>query len=356
MNENQINPNNIFEEKKKRKRYGIFILLFLVLLGIGYSYLQTLLNITGTTTVDKNTWDVYWDNLQVSSGSVAIGDDDSTAVINPTSKTDITFTVSLDKPGDFYEFTVDAVNEGSIDAMIESYSLSITGMEDIPAYLDYRITYYDDIPIVEKQLLKSGVTETLKVKVSYKKDIIASDLPENNESLTFNFAIHYIQADNTGGAVRQTKITVSDKNFYVGQDVPSGATLYGEDEIDTAIHAFNDHPVFMKHYLTTNRVLLSTVGFEVDGNVYYLKTGVGNYEYNNEVVNGLFPGNNCSELPAIMDGITRNATWCSYNYVSGSFEWEIVFDEYGDGVGVFHFGEGCGYKFTRSFCGNKRDW
>ena len=66
-----------------QRRY-LFTVLVLLLLGIslGYALLTTNLNIVGTTVVKDNKWDIYFDNVQVSSGSVSA----STPVID-TNKT-----------------------------------------------------------------------------------------------------------------------------------------------------------------------------------------------------------------------------------------------------------------------------
>ena len=55
----------------------------------------------------------------MTNGSVSIGTGDKAAVITPNDTTEVTYEVTLAKPGDFYEFTVDAVNAGTVDAIID---------------------------------------------------------------------------------------------------------------------------------------------------------------------------------------------------------------------------------------------
>ena len=88
-------------------------------LGIGYSFLTTTLSINGTADVDANTWNIYWDNVQVKTGSVS-GTQVTTAPTIDTNKTTVSFQVNLKQPGEYYEFTVDAKNDGSIDAMVDT--------------------------------------------------------------------------------------------------------------------------------------------------------------------------------------------------------------------------------------------
>ena len=54
------------------KRRMIYFSLFFVFLFIsmGYAYLNTSLSITGDTTIAGNTWDIHFENLNVSENSV----------------------------------------------------------------------------------------------------------------------------------------------------------------------------------------------------------------------------------------------------------------------------------------------
>ena len=176
-----------------RRRY-LFTVLIIILLSIslGYALLTTNLNIVGTTIVKDNKWDIYFDNVQVSSGSVSA----STPAID-TNKTTVSYSVNLNLPGDYFEFTVDAVNAGTIDGMISAVSNKLNGTEitTLPNYLEYSVSYSDGIAIQNNHLLESGKTETYKVRVGYKKDISATDLPSTEQTLNLTFSVTYVQAD-----------------------------------------------------------------------------------------------------------------------------------------------------------------
>ena len=96
----------------KNKKYTLFLIVLLCI-SIGYAVLNTTLNINGKSSISKNTWDVHFDNVVVNSGSVE-------AIKIPTIEnyTTLDFEAKLNLPGDYYEFTVDVVNNGTIDAMI----------------------------------------------------------------------------------------------------------------------------------------------------------------------------------------------------------------------------------------------
>ena len=89
----------------------IFILL-IVGLGLGYDYINSDLNINGTAQVNHANWDIHWANVQVTNGSVSAS---SPTISNGTT---VNYSVILNQPGDYYEFTVDDVNAGEIIGLL----------------------------------------------------------------------------------------------------------------------------------------------------------------------------------------------------------------------------------------------
>ena len=191
--------------RKKKNSLILGMILLVLALGIGYAAISTTLNISGTTDVDSNTWNVYFDNVQVMSGSVAAEPPEI-----DTSLTTVSFSVHFTEPGQFYEFMVDAKNDGSIDAMIESVVKTVNGNTTIPNYLKYTVTYEDDVEIRENHLLASNTQETYKVRLEYRDDIDPNDLPETDQSLAVVFGTPFIQADSGAEEVR--------KVVYFGSD------------------------------------------------------------------------------------------------------------------------------------------
>ena len=186
--------------KDRKKTFVYLLIILLVSIGIGYAFLNQDLTINGTGKVTANNWSIYFDNIVFNSGNVALSTGDSAAAINSTTLTDVTYTITLQKPGDVYEFTVDVVNDGSLDAMVSTVSNKLGGVEidathPLPNYLNYSVTYDDGVAIAPNHLLEAGDTETYKVRLEYKTDITANDLPTANQTLTINFSVEYVQAD-----------------------------------------------------------------------------------------------------------------------------------------------------------------
>ena len=192
---------------RRNKKSSILYLLLLLIVGlsVGYSLLSANLRINGTSKINSSSWNVHFANLEVSDGSVELSSEDVGAAIDST-ETKVEYTVTLNKPGDFYEFKVDAVNEGTINAMVENYTITMNDapITDFPSYLEYIISYEDGIRILPNQRLDAGHSETILVRVEFKRDIEVAQLPAENQSITFKFGVNYIQADSTAMDVRLT--------------------------------------------------------------------------------------------------------------------------------------------------------
>ena len=178
------------KHKKRMDRLFILVIVCFAFLGIGYSYISTSLNINGTANVTAASWDVHFDNLNVTDGSVT-----TTTPADITSDTTIEFAATLEEPNDFYEFTVDVKNEGTMDAMIDSFSISPELTTAQAKYLEYTVTYSDGVELEDKQELKVGTTETLKVRFSYIENEDKTNYPTEDQTFTIEFTVTYTQAD-----------------------------------------------------------------------------------------------------------------------------------------------------------------
>ena len=194
--------------RNKRSLYSLLVVLFLCL-GLGYAALTTNLSINGTAHVDNATWNVYWDNVQVTSGSVTA----PTPTIS--NQTTLSYEITLSQPGDFFEFTVDAVNDGSMDAMIESINSTINGaaITSLPNYLNYEVTYSDGTALQTKQELLHNTTETYKVRIEYNTDVNANDLPSTDQTLNLQFSVTYVQRTENAIEVEHG-VTIYTSNLY----------------------------------------------------------------------------------------------------------------------------------------------
>ena len=200
--------------KRKDKKSKIFLMLALILcITIGYAALTTTLNITGNSEIKNAKWDIHFANLVVDDTSV----DATTPATIDSNKTTVNYVVNLVKPGDSYSFTVDVVNEGTIDGMVSI--VSNTGLTaEQQKYVQYSITYANGVELKEKDGLKAGAKNNIKVKVKYKDDINAEDLPQTNQALNLTFTVEYVQADDTANfpppPIMETYAPRSSHNYH----------------------------------------------------------------------------------------------------------------------------------------------
>ena len=178
---------------RKQEATKNIILLLILIIGLGYAILQENLNITGASSLNNPTWNIHWANVQVASGSVSA----STPTIS--NQTTVIYSVTLNNPGDYYEFTVDAVNEGTLDAMIETINSKLNGatITTLPDYLEYIVSYEDGVELATNHLLAANTTETYKVRIKYRDDINVNQIPTTNQTLSLEFTVKYKQADDT---------------------------------------------------------------------------------------------------------------------------------------------------------------
>lgn len=101
-------------------------------------------------------WNIDFENLQVSEGSK-----EGNLTINDN---EVSLDVELDNENEFYEFTIDVTNNGTLDAKISDLFFNIENDKNI---LKYSLTYLDDRQIAKDDILSSKEKKTIKVKVYY---------------------------------------------------------------------------------------------------------------------------------------------------------------------------------------------
>lgn len=175
-----------------RKR-NIFIALFLLLIvgiSFGYARLETTLSITGDTKISKVGWLVHFKNLQITENSELNGGA-NTAVIVDNDDTKVTYSVTLKKPGDFFEFTVDVVNDGTLDAKLNARRETGTDISSQP-FVTYSV---EGLPALDS-ILEPGAShkKTIRIRVEYPVDIRPVDLPSEDFTFTKTIELDYIQA------------------------------------------------------------------------------------------------------------------------------------------------------------------
>ena len=61
-------------------------------------------------------------------------------------------------------------------------------------YLNYTVTYSDGSTIAANDTLNASSNRVIKVRVEFDRNITASQLPTQNQSLTLTVGLNYVQA------------------------------------------------------------------------------------------------------------------------------------------------------------------
>ena len=173
------------KDRNKRKLIIYVLVGVLMLTTVAYAALSTVLNVSGTVVKKGNLWNIYFTNP--SSASIVGTATGSSINIQASS---LNFQVSLYKPGDKVTYTVDIKNGGTIDAVLNS--ISLTGLDTAKSNsLNYTVTYSNGSTIKEGDTLNVGASRTIKITVEF--DSNATSLPENDVNLTFGVTLIYGQ-------------------------------------------------------------------------------------------------------------------------------------------------------------------
>ncbi len=281
---------------RKNKRKNKILLLTIILLGvtIGFAALATTLKINGITSVLKPTWQIYWANPVVAEGSVSntlpeIGEDDKEA-----ENTKATWSATLALPGDYYEFTIDAVNTGSVDAMITNIESVVYDTNDIPVslpdYVVYTVTYDDGTEVALNNFLAANSSQKYKVRVYYDFNKMTADDINNMPAggLTYKFSYQVTYSVVTDEVAKPTLrvgeyfyLCPDDAIATTSYDGFSGATPTKDQCLWRVINVNADGSAeAVSHYVSTNNFTIG--GIEGYGNYiaglndissHYAKTG-----------------------------------------------------------------------------------
>ena len=134
-------------KRNKKIIIMIFLAFIFLLFSIGYSINLSNIKINGYSNILSSSFDIHFENITYNNENVFVNSSlgDFNATIDENDNTIVNYSISLPKPGDFYEFTVDVVNNGTINSMINIISSNIilddNIEESLPNYLKYKLTY-----------------------------------------------------------------------------------------------------------------------------------------------------------------------------------------------------------------------
>lgn len=206
-------------KKFKNKKFIIFILILFI--SIGFAYLSATLNIAGLIGYKGNSWNIYFDNVQM-----IINDVEGEKPTINNSKDTISFNINFNEPSEDYKFSVDVVNDGTIDAMLGE--LIRTGIDSSNQdYIDYTVSYPNGDSVVVNDLLKHGTKVRIIVDVVYKN---TTERVAPAGTGNYSLSLKYIQANDNANPVDNYFESGSNNTFVLNNakaNTLSNLKIYG---------------------------------------------------------------------------------------------------------------------------------
>ena len=210
------------EKERRVKALAIVVLVIAVLgLTIAFAALSQTLTINGSAKLDASKWGLKFDNLVLASGSeyvegtANIKTDDNTVIEN--------MNVRLTTPGDKVVYTVDLLNEGTINAKIDKIIKTALTTEQ-EKYLSFKVLKENNEELNEGYVLGKETRIPLRIEIEFKKDITKEDLPKETSTITLSYGVTFVQTDeavSSGGQAPTTACTTFEKKdtYNVGDEI-----------------------------------------------------------------------------------------------------------------------------------------
>mgnify|MGYP002544148997 CR=1 FL=1 len=223
-------------EKERRTKALVVVVLLIVIAGltIAFAALSTTLNINGTAYLDAAKWGIRFENLSRPT-KIGSATTTGTAKIEETKAAEITdMNVNLSTPGDKVTYTVDLVNEGTINAKIDNIEKTVLTSEQ-QRFLTFKVTDKDGREVSEGDLLSAGETKNLTITIEFIKDLTKEDLPKQTSTISLSYKLNFVQTDDkvtSAGQGSQQACTSFDKKdtYNVGDVIALCNTNTGKSE------------------------------------------------------------------------------------------------------------------------------
>ena len=264
-------------EKERTKALVIVVLLIVVAgLTVAFASLSSVLNIKGTAYLDAAKWGIKFQNL---SDPVSVGTASSTgtAKIEEAKSAEINgINVNLSTPGDKVVYTVDLVNEGTINVKIDKIEKTALTSEQ-QKYLTFKVTDKDYNEVSKGDILQKGETKKLIITIEFIKDLTKEDLPTNTSTISLSYKLNFVQTDdakttkdeaeNFNSIVESAikKVTNNSNGTYRVYNLPSDSNILGvsnglngriviNEEKETQIALYDEYKTYcaLKKYYDKN--------------------------------------------------------------------------------------------------------
>jgi len=238
---------------RRNRRLIVAIVVLLLMIGVGYAAIATTLTINGTGYFNQNSWEIVWDNIQITSNVSYVDEttgEPTQGVVNYTDNTHtgIEYVAALLIPGDKFEFTVDMWNKGTVPAYAKvvdrTTQMLVNEIEtsEYSRWFDYSIDYTDGKVIKPLNTLMPNERKNVTVTLELKADITNEDLQTLPSTFEGGISILFEQYKRnrkiektctTSGAVSVgSTVTCANEDFYVIAVNENDYTMLAKNRID----------------------------------------------------------------------------------------------------------------------------
>ena len=200
--------------KRNNLRIPLLILIIcVVFISIGYAAYSTILNISSNANINRSAFSIHYD---INSVNVLSGTDNGYTLVNPTNgpvftseDKNLSFTTTLNL-NEETKFTVDVINDGTINARVSSINLKVSGKDETEVnytnlanigtnrwsndYLEFYVVWTDgNKNILDSVDLEAGTIKNMTIVIRYKQPSDYKDLPSTNKNFKFDMDIDYVQ-------------------------------------------------------------------------------------------------------------------------------------------------------------------
>lgn len=171
-------------ERNKKTFTIVALAVAILLIGVGYAYLQQNLVINGTANIKEASWKVEITNITNTALNGATLTELENDATNPSfTATSATFAVDLTVPGAYAEFDVTIKNNGSINALLNSISGVDTANAATPTQIQFEVTGVT----AGTTTLNANQTNTAHVKVWWEGDTLLEEDASKTATITLNY-------------------------------------------------------------------------------------------------------------------------------------------------------------------------
>lgn len=195
-----------------RVRKTSIIYLLLLFISIGFAVLTSNFGATGLASFAESSFNVYIDNVVEESSSV-----EGTTFNLDSSKTSLSISSSFDKPGDYIDISFYVVNDGTMDAVLDSFR--VTGVNG--TYFSSSLKYDIDSVAVSSNtssaynyILRAGQRRKINFHLEYKYDITEF---YSGSSLDVTINMSYINPEKNSSTVWNYEYTGGEQYFIANK-------------------------------------------------------------------------------------------------------------------------------------------